>query len=655
MGLINPKRSAYHNAITIFGSRSVYEVNNEFANIAFHDLTPPDYYIPGIVKRLLGLNLNFCPTPRQIKPIAYAEAFEQYRRSIRLQWQFRNSQDRGYIRKLYVPNPNFQPDKAATRIETALANMHSRLEPDLRNAIPRNIRHNLSLKQRLTLKQLRHHPTLKVVKCDKNLGPAILTREQYLRLCLQHLQGTSKSYERLDEQPNITELQEKVRNMYSLICSKYPDEQKYAKIITHNLAQTGLAKFHGMPKIHKRNDNDEWTEAMRPIVSSVNSVNHGLSKWIEYHLCPLAQETCSFVRDSDSVLQDLAEFKPQDGDVLVTMDAVSLYTSIPCGKAMEAIKRMMERFPQRYPLSMRGFILQAASIILHSNYFKFGDTYWKQTRGIAMGTPAAPTIANIFLAFHEIQIKQDHHDLMENVRLFRRFIDDLVMIWNPKNAKYTIAEVKELLEEKQDIKWTLDQMGDRVAFLDLNIQLEATRITTTTFQKKLNLYLYTAARSAHPKGVLEGLITGLVTKYARQNTYFRDFKDLCQLFARRLHARGFRANYLKKRFSELLRHWKAADWNQTASPREQNVTAKLALFKVAYDPNGPSRYDLRRLLNFAEVEEQCKLLGLNVRSIICYTKPANLGNLITRTDVDDNKSPTAAELAIGNTNENNNQ
>jgi len=48
-------------------------------------------------------------------------------------------------------------------------------------------------------------------------------------------------------------------------------------------------------------------------------------------------------------------------------------------------------------------IIAAMEIILDNNVFAFGDTYWKQVLGIAMGTPLTMVVATLFFAIKEIK------------------------------------------------------------------------------------------------------------------------------------------------------------------------------------------------------------------------------------------------------------
>ena len=71
--------------------------------------------------------------------------------------------------------------------------------------------------------------------------------------------------------------------------------------------------------------------------------------------------------------------------------------------------------------------MQAHAIILENNVFAFGDTHWKQLRGMAMGTPVTCAVAAIFFAYQEIK-----HLLLKFTKwimLYLRCIDDGLMLW----------------------------------------------------------------------------------------------------------------------------------------------------------------------------------------------------------------------------------
>ena len=62
---------------------------------------------------------------------------------------------------------------------------------------------------------------------------------------------------------------------------------------------------------------------------------------------------------------------------------------------------------------------------MKNNIFQFGDMFFRQKTGTAMGAPPAPPWATIFMALSENQFLPHHNRLI----FYRRFIDDVIGIW----------------------------------------------------------------------------------------------------------------------------------------------------------------------------------------------------------------------------------
>merc|ERR1711983_277890 len=78
------------------------------------------------------------------------------------------------------------------------------------------------------------------------------------------------------------------------------------------------------------------------------------------------------------------------------------------------------------------------------------------------------------------------------------------------------------------LTWEFKELGDTVDFLDLTISISDGRIVTKTFQKSLNLYQYIPPTSAHPPGMMRGIISILLKTYCRQNTFHKDYIEMAK-------------------------------------------------------------------------------------------------------------------------------
>jgi hypothetical protein len=57
-----------------------------------------------------------------------------------------------------------------------------------------------------------------------------------------------------------------------------------------------------------------------------------------------------------------------------------------------------DRIPLNFPVE---FFLTKLEIIMTNNIFTFGDTYWVQLQGTAMGTPAAPLYSILTFGYYK--------------------------------------------------------------------------------------------------------------------------------------------------------------------------------------------------------------------------------------------------------------
>jgi hypothetical protein len=79
--------------------------------------------------------------------------------------------------------------------------------------------------------------------------------------------------------------------------------------------------------------------------------------------------------------------------------------------------------------------------------------------------------------------------------------------------------------------WNVGALLNSAVLLNLNIALGHNgRFSFKTYQKDLNLHLYTPAASAHSPDTLKGMIYGNLHSYWRQNTKHEDYIRMVQAF-----------------------------------------------------------------------------------------------------------------------------
>ena len=158
------------------------------------------------------------------------------------------------------------------------------------------------------------------------------------------------------------------------------------------------------------------------------------------------------------------------------------------------------------------------------NVFCFGNTFWLQEDGTAMGTPCACNYATIVFAYYErtniLPTFKNH------LLLYIKYIDEIFIVWKDLASKpNTFDAFKKCLNEQCNLTWITEARSIKNNFLDLTIEIDRTSRTfnTRTFQKACNKILYIPVHSAHPPGPLKSLDYGFLETYWLQNTYIADY------------------------------------------------------------------------------------------------------------------------------------
>ncbi len=384
-----------------------------------------------------------------------------------------------------------------------------------------------------------------------------------------------------------------------------------------------LPLFYGLPKVHKT------PISLRPVVSCINSFASIFSTWLDFKMKDLLPYVQSYTKNSFSILEDLKNLTLPTGALLFTADATSMYMNISTSVGVSNVKQLMDiHLPNNYPKEL---ILTILNSIMDTNIFMFGDTYWLQTSGTAMGTPVACSYATTSYGNHENQ-----HILPKfNVNLFyyKRYIDDILGIWLPsQDNENTWSNFKSTLNSFGTLKWVVTNPSTSVNFLDLNISINSNnKIEISTFQKAMNLHLYIPPSSAHPPSCLKGLITGELLRYKKQNNN-KDFINIATSFLERMVARGHSLEDL----SPLVQAAAATidkklipsyQTNTELCSRNLEDSQKSLYFHWKYHPHGISNSTIRYHYN-KHLRDHLQTFN---KMTLAISRPANLRDILTRT------------------------
>ncbi len=135
----------------------------------------------------------------------------------------------------------------------------------------------------------------------------------------------------------------------------------------------------------------------------------------------------SFIQNTPDLICKIKQIPPlPTNTLLVTLDVVSLYINIPCIEALLVAKLSLKKYRDDTiePLKNND-IVRLLSLVLRCNNFDFNGEHFLQIQGVAMGTRAASTIANLTMGdFVEKHVYSYHLKPL----IWCRFIDDNFML-----------------------------------------------------------------------------------------------------------------------------------------------------------------------------------------------------------------------------------
>ena len=269
------------------------------------------------------------------------------------------------------------------------------------------------------------------------------------------------------------------------------------------------------------------------------------------------------------------------------------------------------------------------------NVFSFGDTYWLQLEGTAMGTSVAVMYANIYCSYRERTLILPKYK--NNIIYYKRYVDDVFSLWRDT----TTTTWKDLAKDLPQgiLKWIVQKPECTVNFLDITVTIDARsgKISTESYQKPMNLHLYLPASSAHPPGSLKGLIVGILRRYWLQNSNSKNYRRLVTLFAAQLLKRGYSKQQITESFNDASKYLRSKHGDRkiylskatlerrarTSSKPQDNLNNTI-IYHAEFHPRGVPRKRIQQIYG-----DTIQKTGLFDRQIVAFSRPKNLRDLLS--------------------------
>jgi hypothetical protein len=378
-----------------------------------------------------------------------------------------------------------------------------------------------------------------------------------------------------------------------------------------------LPQFAPLVKLHKQ------PIAIRPIIPAPGWFTEQASRWVDEFLRPYLSHFRWICPSSLAAVRDL------DYDVLsvhaafISLDVSSMYTNMDMNSVIRNIRQYCCNHIASSALSSRDqakanerveLCCRLLRFICHNNYFGFNQTIYQQGQGVAMGTPCAPTVADLAMAISvDTPFLTQRTGVLSltgiDVKHYLRYRDDVLLVLQmltPVDISEVCSHVLRHLNQLDPISFSLERTGagDDVHFCDLRLRFEvfATTITQTSmkrirlssYEKPQNLHLYSCPDSYYPNAYKFNWISGENIRLIRNSSSRADYEESVQSFKSFLLRREFPESRIlsqlsKVAYAERSRYLYGRNSDRSPAPSPTRV----------FVHNLPGRHIVSRRLNAA--------------------------------------------------------
>ena len=140
----------------------------------------------------------------------------------------------------------------------------------------------------------------------------------------------------------------------------------------------------------------------------------------------------------------------------MSYDVVSLFTNIPLEETIDiAVKLILENSPESKVSQVD--LKKLFSFATSQTHFLFNGAFYDQIDGVAMGSPLAPTLANLFLGHHENNWLSDYQG--SSPLFYKRYVDDIIAMFD--NESDSLQFLNYLNTKHLNIKFTIEKECDK--------------------------------------------------------------------------------------------------------------------------------------------------------------------------------------------------
>lgn len=348
---------------------------------------------------------------------------------------------------------------------------------------------------------LKNHPHVFISNSDKGNKTIICNKTDYQQKMVTRL-SNPEDFVLLNDDPTKhveRALNNKIDRLFNE--GKY---NKYKKL--HLKSTTGIApRVYGLYKIHKDG------HPLRLIASTIKSPTYNLAKDLSIILTNAFNSPKYSLKNSDEALAHIQQHRLLRDHQLVSFDMVNCFGSIPIDLIIELVSQQFSSIQPHTNLTMEIFVDLLGFCLRDGNYMQYGDKFYRQRNGIAMGSSLGSILVQICTE-HIIDsvLSQLKSERIIAPRLWKVYVDDHILVCRADSIPHVLDKLN-LFHPLITFTCELEQEC-RLNYLDLTLIRENSTIITNWYTKSIASGRIINFMSAHPRH----MITNTALAFARK-------------------------------------------------------------------------------------------------------------------------------------------
>ena len=332
--------------------------------------------------------------------------------------------------------------------------------------------------------------------------------------------------------------------------------------------------LYGLPKVHKTNI------PLRPILSAYITPNYKLAKHLASLLNPLSTNIFT-IKNSYEFANEITSLNSSH-KIMYSFDVESLFTNIPLNEVIEiVINKIFQNSDTTFHNFTKIQFKQLLELAIKNMFFIFNKQLYEQIDGVAMGSPLAPVLANIFLSHHEENWLQQCPNNFKPL-LYKRYVDDTFLLFEDTVDPNHFLNY--LNSKHPNIRFTAEsETNNQISFLDMSIHKQNNSFHTSVFRKKTFTGLGTNYFSSIPFRFKIASISTLVHRAYHLSSTYCNFHIEIKFLTKFFNDNFYPPLLLNKTVNKFLARIYQSNENATQTVPKQKIFIKLPYYGYITD------------------------------------------------------------------------